>query len=234
VIEIDDDVSRKITKMSLVIYAILFFLSPAQPLLCSTLMGLAALAPILLGPNPLRVLGLLAFAMAGYLFWPEYQESKKIPTRNEVRQALARAEPMKAAVAQYVAEQYRLPGEDVPDVKAPNDDKAAFEVLPGGAIRVQLKFAPLAGQSVRWVPALVGTAVPSASPVPSVTPVAPADAAPSSGAQAAAPAPVPARPSGPPPKLSWSCISDDIAQSYLPGNCRNSENLRRAAELKKR
>jgi len=230
VIEIDDDVSRKITKMSLVIYAILLFLSPAQPLLCSTLMGLVALAPILLGPNPLRVLGLLAFAMAGYLFLPEYQESKKIPTRNEVRQALARAEPMKAAVAQYVAEQYRLPGEDVPDVKAPNDDKAAFEVLPGGAIRVQLKFAPLAGQSVRWVPAVVG----AASPALPATPVAPADAAASGGAQAAAPAPASARPSGPPPKLSWSCISDDIAQPYLPGNCRNSENLRRAAELKKK
>jgi len=227
VIEIDDEVSRKITKMSLVIYAALLFLSPAQPLLCSTLMGLVALAPILLGPNPLRVLGLLAFAMAGYLFWPEYQESKKIPTRNEVRQALTRAEPLKAAVAQYVAEQYRLPGEDVPDVKAPNDDKAAFEVLPGGAIRVQLRFAPLTGQSVRWVPALAGTAAPS------VTSVAQTDAA-SSGAQVAATAPAPARPSGPPPKLTWSCISDDIAQSYLPGNCRNSENLRRAAELKKK
>ena len=29
-------------------------------------------------------------------------------------------------------------------------------------------------------------------------------------------------------KLTWQCVSDDIEQSYLPRQCRNAENLRRA------
>jgi hypothetical protein len=277
VIDIDEDVSRKITKMALVIFVILFFLSPAQPLLCSTLMGVAAIAPILLGPNALRILGLLAFAVAGYMFWPQYQESKKIPARNEVRLAVLRAEPLRIAVARYVAAQFKLPSEDVPDTKA-GDDKADFVILPGGAVQVRLKFAPLDRQTVRLVPVLSsalpqpgsvapGTlptriAVPAAAPAP--TPAAPAQAVPPASATppvetatppapptaavtteptpAATPGAVPAaplvtappvnRPAGP-LVLSWTCISDDVAQPYLPAGCRNSENLRRAANMKK-
>ena len=252
-IEIDQEIGRKLTKFSLIGYAFLFFLSPAQPLLCSTLMGLAALPPILLGPNPLRILGLLAFAVAGYLFWPEYQESKKIPTRNEVRLALSRAEAGKVGVAEYVAQNRRLPEPESLDLKLPGDDKVAYELLPGGAIRVQMKTGPLAGLSVRWVPTLSGGVAPAAAPVDPAPPTAPVAAAPvaaapvsppegaSDGAAvqapapavvASAPVPMPA-PAGPPPKLSWSCISDDISQSYLPVNCRNSENLRKAARIAK-
>jgi len=263
VIDIDEDVSRKITKMALVVYAVLFFLSPAQPLLCSTLMGLAAIAPILLGPNPLRILGLLAFAVAGYMFWPQYQESKKIPARNEVRQAIERAEGMKTAVAEYVAAQRRLPEADALEIKPPDSDKASYEVLPGGAIRVQMKFAPLAGLSVRWQPTLVMSAVPagagvpapgavSPAPAPATSPAAPASVAPTEAASAspavtappeaaasgsvpvAAPAPAAPPAAGPAPKITWACISDDIAQSYLPGNCRNSDNLRKAAARQKK
>lgn len=271
-IDIDEDVSRKITKMSLVIFAVLFFLSPAQPLLCSTLMGVAAIAPILLGPNALRVLGLLAFAVAGYMFWPQYQESKKIPARNEVRLAVQRAEPLRAAVAKYVAEQYKLPAEDAPEAKA-GDEKADFLVLPGGTVQVRLKFAPLDGQTVRLVPVISGTlpppgsvapgtlptriaAPPATAPAPAPPPLvgaangnsladasanagaAPPAAAPAQGAATEAPpaaapaAAAPARPAGP-LVLSWTCISDDVAQSYLPVGCRNSENLRRAANMKK-
>lgn len=288
-IDIDEDVSRRITKMALVIFVILFFLSPAQPLLCSTLMGVAAIAPILLGPNALRVLGLLAFAVAGYMFWPQYQESKKIPARNEVRLAVLRAEPLRTAVAKYVAEQYRLPVDDVPDTKA-GDEKADFVILPGGTVQVRLKFAPLDGQTLRLVPVISGTlpqpgavapgtlptriaapppTPPASTPAPAVSPssTAPAAEAPAgspvpegaansgvtappaspsvavaSAQQVAAPAPAAAtpapaalpvtRPAGP-LVLSWTCVSDDVAQSYLPAGCRNSENLRRAANMKK-
>ena len=245
--DFDADISRKITKFALIGYAFLFFLSPAQPLLCSTLMGLLAIAPILLGPNPLRILGLLAFAVAGYLFWPEYEASKKIPARTEVRQAMARAEVLKAAVARYVVDHRHLPADQTLDVKLRGDDKADYELLPGGIIRVQMKFAPLTGLSLRWVPALSGAVVevPAATaPLAMAAPAAPASPVPateavgSSGAgsvagdggmaQAALP-----RPPGPAPKLAWSCVSDDIAQPYLPANCRNSENLRKAAAIKK-
>lgn len=201
-LDIDDDLSRKITKFALIGYAFLLFLSPAQPLLCSSLMGVLAVVPILLGPNPLRVLGLLAFAMAGYLFWPEYQESKKLPTRNEVRQALLRADPLKLEVAKYAVQNKKLP--DAPlDSKPPNDAKADYVMQPAGVINLQLKFAPLEGRSVRWIPTLV---IPSSA---------------QPGAAA------------PPPRVTWACLSDDIMQSYLPGQCRNSENLRRAQQMQK-
>ena len=242
-LEIDEDVSRKITKMSLVIWVILFLLSPVQPLLCATLMGLAALGPILLGPNALRVLGLLAFAVAGYMFWPQYQETKKIPARNDVRIALSHAENMKGIVAQYVQKNRRLPGDDVPQATS-SDDKADYEVLPGGVVRVQLKFSPLSGQSVRWEPALSGVVTPAADPLPAVGPAPVAPAAPAPGGSGAplptfgtAPAAEAAKAPEPPPApaaklpvptITWTCISDDIAQSYLPVQCRNRENLRKA------
>lgn len=209
-LDIDENVGRKITKFALIGYAFLFFLAPAQPLLSFTLMGLLAIAPILLGPNPLRILGLLAFAVAGYLFWPEYQESKKLPARNEVRQAVTRAEPLRAAVAQFVAANKRLPAEEALDIKLPLDDKAGFELLPNGVIRVQMKFAPLAGMSLRLTPTLAAARTPAAGAV-------------SGGAQVINSAVA----------VSWQCVSDDIAQSYLPSTCRNSENLRKAAQTKK-
>jgi hypothetical protein len=215
-LDIDGDVGRKITKFSLIGYVFLFFLAVAQPLLCFTLMGLLAIAPILLGPNPLRILGLLAFGVAAYLFWPEYQESKKIPARNEVRLAMSRAEPVRAAVAQYVADNKRLPAEDALDLKLPADDKADYALLANGVIRVRMKFAPLAGLSLRLVPTLAGTATPQAGVA-------------SAGAQVRA---SPAARAGA-VAIAWQCISDDLAQSYLPGNCRNSENLRKAGLLKK-
>lgn len=223
-LDIDEDVARKITKFALIGYVFLFFLAPAQPLLCFTLMGLLTIAPILLGPNPMRIFGLMAFGVAGYLFWPEYQESKKIPARNEVRQAILRADPMKAAVAKYVAANGRLPVEAVADVRGFGDDKADFELLPGGAIRVQMKFAPLAGQSLRLTPLLASSATPKKGPAANGTTVIVAEAPSSGGAPVQAPAAL---------ALSWQCISDDMSQSYLPGNCRNSENLRKAAQMKK-
>jgi len=261
-LDIDDDVGRKITKFALIGYVFLIFLSPAQPLLCFTLMGLLAIAPILLGPNPLRILGLIAFAASGYLFWPEFQESKKVPARNEVRLAVARADPLKAAVVQYLGDNKRLPGDDPPGIKLPTDDKAAYEFLTGGVVRVQMKFAPLAGLSLRLVPVLSGGApgaapaspaaappAPTPAPVPPVAAVVGATAIPASGAtdlgaasdgaqvQAAAgpvaTAPAVAAATGVVGKLSWQCISDDIVQSYLPRECRNSENLRKAAQMKK-
>ena len=206
-LDIDEDTGRKITKFALIGYAFLFFLAPAQPLLCSILMGLLAIAPILLGPNPLRILGLLAFGVAGYLFWPEYQESKKIPARNEVRQAVSRTDPLRTAVAQFVAANKRLPAEEALDVKLPADDKAGYELLPNGVIRVQMKFAPLAGLSLRLTPTLASARVP-------------AGGAASAGAQVSSSAVA----------LAWKCVSDDIAQSYLPVACKNSENLRKAAQ----
>ena len=42
-LDIDADVSRKITKLALAGYALMFLLSPVQPLLGSTLMGLCAI-----------------------------------------------------------------------------------------------------------------------------------------------------------------------------------------------
>jgi len=221
-LDIDEDVSRKITKMALVIYAVLFFLSPAQPLLCSTLMGLAAIAPVLLGPNPLRILGLLAFAVAGYMFWPQYQESKKVPARNEVRLAIQRADPVRAAVAKYATANGRLPLEAVPDVKLPSDDKADYDMLPGGVITVRMKFAPLAGQSLRLSPQLASSAAPKKGA--GAAGGAAVESTVSGGAAVQAPAAL---------ALSWQCVSDDMAQSYLPGGCRNSENLRKAAQMKK-
>ncbi len=128
-LDIDEDVGRKITKFALIGYAFLFFLAVAQPLLCFTLMGLLAIAPILLGPNPMRILGLLAFGVAGYLFWPEYQESKKVPARNEVRQALLRADPVRAAVAKFVADNKRLPAQDALDIEGvPDDDQGGLRI----------------------------------------------------------------------------------------------------------
>lgn len=211
VLDLEPDISRKITKLALICYVLLFFLAPAQPLLASTLMGLLAIAPILLGPNPLRILGLLAFAVAGYLFWPEYQESKKIPARNEVRLAVMRADPLRAAVAQFVAANQRLPAADALDIKPPDDDKAGYALLPGGVIQVQMKFAPLTGLSLRLEPTVAGAATP-------------AHAMASGGAQVQA---------APAMALAWRCVSDDMVQSYLPGNCRNSENLRKAVQSRK-
>ena len=52
---------------------------------------------VLIGPNPMRVLGLIAFALAGYLFWPEYQEAKKLPARLAVRESVQLIDPLKAA-----------------------------------------------------------------------------------------------------------------------------------------
>ena len=75
-LEIDPDVAKKITKLAMAGYVIMFLIAPAQSLLGFTMMGIAAVVPVLLGPNPMRILGLIAFAVAGYLFWPEYQESK--------------------------------------------------------------------------------------------------------------------------------------------------------------
>jgi hypothetical protein len=210
-LDIDEDVARKITKFALIGYAFLFFLAPAQPLLCATMMGLLALAPIMLGPNPLRILGLLAFGVAAYLFWPQYQESKKIPARNQVRLAVARADALSGAVSQYVAANQRLPPADALDLKLPADDQAAYAMLQDGVIRVEMKFAPLAGLSLRLVPTLGGASGVAAGVA-------------SGGARVQANSAV---------VISWQCISDNIAQSYLPANCRNSENLRKAAKAAK-
>ncbi|HEY4374559.1 MAG TPA: hypothetical protein VGN52_21735 [Burkholderiales bacterium] len=238
-IEIDDDVSRRITRLALICFAILFFLSPVQPLLCTTLMGLAALAPILLGPNPLRVLGLLAFGVAGYMFWPQYQESKKVPTRNEVRLVLERADPWKQVITQYVHLNRRLPAEGPLDLKLEgdknkiDDDHADYEILPGGIIAAHLKFAPLAGLTVRWEPRLSGGV---AAPEPRSKPVAPLGAAevpPNVSAQVQSPAEVKAKKPAPQLRLAWVCLSDDVAQPYLPKECRNTENLRRAQQMQK-
>ena len=185
-IDIDPDVSKKITKYALFAYVMMFFLSPVQPLMGSTMMGLAAIVPIMLGPNPLRVLGLMAFALAGYFFWPQYQESKKVPTRLAVREALILAEPAKAAVAAVAKAEKRLPREEELPQKLPESNKAGLAWLPGAAIRLELKFAPLEGQHLRLVPVLTAE------------------------------------------KLSWQCVSDTIEQSYLPAQCRNANNLRKA------
>ena len=185
-IDIDPDVSKKITKYALFAYVMMFFLSPVQPLMGSTMMGLAAIVPIMLGPNPLRVLGLMAFALAGYFFWPQYQESKKVPTRLAVREALILAEPAKAAVAAVAKAEKRLPREEELPQKLPDSNKAGLAWLPGAALRVELKFSPLEGQHLRLVPVLTAD------------------------------------------KLSWQCVSDSIEQSYLPAQCRNANNLRKA------
>jgi hypothetical protein len=166
---------------------VMFFISPVQPLMGSTMMGLAAIVPILLGPNPLRVLGLMAFVLAGYFFWPEFQESKKVPTRLAVREALQLNEPLKAAVAAYVAKEKRLPAEGELALKLPENDKVAIEAQSAGGFRLRLKFAPLEGRSLNQTPTLTGD------------------------------------------KLTWQCVSEDIEQSYLPRQCRNAENLRKAA-----
>ena len=189
-LDVDPDVAKKITKMALAGYAIMFLIAPAQPLLGFTMMGLCAIAPVLLGPNPMRILGLMAFALAGYLFWPEYQESKKIPARLAVRESLQLLEPLKAAVAAHAVKEKKLPQEGELALKLPETDKAAVEAQAGGVFLVRLKFAPLTGRSVRLTPALNND------------------------------------------KLSWQCVSDDIEQSYLPAQCRNAENLRRAAAKK--
>ncbi|HEX4327048.1 MAG TPA: hypothetical protein VH105_09520 [Burkholderiales bacterium] len=235
-IEIDHEVSRRITKFSLIGFAILFFLSPVQPLLCTTLMGLAAIVPILLGPNPLRILGLLAFAVAGYMFWPEYQESKKVPTRNAVRLVLERAQKMQDPVTQFVKANRRLPAQGALDLKSDReivgDGQADYEILPGGAVAVHLKFAPLTGLSVRWEPRLSG-GVPAQAPASQpVAPLGAAEAPPNVSPAAQPPQAAKARPA-PQLRLAWVCISDDIAQSYLPKECRNSENLRKAQQLQK-
>lgn len=185
-IDLDPDVSKKITKYALFAYVMMFFLSPVQPLMGSTMMGLAAIVPIMLGPNPLRVLGLMAFALAGYFFWPEYQESKKVPTRLAVREALMLAEPAKAAVAVVAKAEKRLPRDEELPSKLPENNNVALTWLPGAAIRLELRFSPLAGQHVRLVPVLSAE------------------------------------------KLSWQCVSETIEQSYLPGQCRNANNLRKA------
>ena len=185
-IDIDPDVSKKITKYALFAYVMMFFLSPVQPLMGSTMMGLAAIVPIMLGPNPLRVLGLMAFALAGYFFWPQYQESKKVPTRLAVREALILAEPAKSAVAAVAKAEKRLPREEELPQKLPDSNKAGLAWLPGAALRVELKFSPLEGQHLRLVPVLTAE------------------------------------------KLSWQCVSDSIEQSYLPAQCRNANNLRKA------
>lgn len=233
-IDIDHDVSRRVTKFSLIGFAILFFLSPVQPVLCTALMGLAAIVPILLGPNPLRILGLLAFGVAGYMFWPEYQESKKVPTRNAVRLALRHAEKLQEPVAQFIKENRRLPAQGVLDLKAKGelagDDQADYEILPGGMVAAHLKFAPLTGLTVRWEPRLTGGA-----PAPASQPVASlgtAEAPPNVSSAAESPQAAKSRPAQP-LRLAWVCISDDIAQSYLPKECRNSENLRKAQLLQK-
>ena len=185
-LDLDPDVSKKITKYALVAYVVMFFISPVQPLAGSTLMGLAAIVPIMLGPNPLRILGLMAFALAGYFFWPEFQESKKLPTRLAVREALALTEPLKAAVAAHVAKEKRLPAEGELALKLPESSQAAVEGAASGGFRLRLKFAPLEGRALRETPHLAGG------------------------------------------KLTWQCVSDDIEQSYLPRQCRNAENLRKA------
>lgn len=190
-IEVDPDVAKKVTKLAMLGYVVMFLIAPAQPLMGFTMMGLCAIAPVLLGPNPMRVLGLIAFALAGYLFWPEYQESKKIPARLAVRESMQLLEPLKATVAAYVAKEKKLPQPDELDFKVLVTDKASAEALAGGAFAVRLKFAPLEGRSVRLTPALTND------------------------------------------KLTWQCVSDDIEQSYLPGQCRNAENLRKAAAAKK-
>ena len=189
-LDVDPDVAKKITKMALAGYAIMFLIAPAQPLLGFTMMGLCAIAPVLLGPNPMRILGLMAFALAGYLFWPEYQESKKIPARLAVRESLQLLEPLKAVVAAHAIKEKKLPQEGELALKLPETDKVAVEAQAGGVFLVRLKFAPLTGRSVRLTPALNND------------------------------------------KLSWQCVSDDIEQSYLPAQCRNAENLRRAAAKK--
>ena len=185
-LDLDPDVSKKITKYALMGYMVMFFISPVQPLLGSTMMGLAAIVPIMLGPNPLRILGLMAFALAGYFFWPEFQESKKVPTRLAVREILQLMEPLKAAVAAHVVREKRLPADGELGIKLPENDKATVEALAGGGFRLRLKFAPLEGRTLRETPQLAGD------------------------------------------KLTWLCVSDDIEQSYLPRQCRNAENLRKA------
>ena len=185
-LDLDPDVSKKITKLALAGYMLMFLISPAQPLLGSTMMGVAAIVPILLGPHPARVLGLMAFGLAAYLFWPEFQESKKVPTRLAVREALLTLDQHKSALAAYVAREKRLPAEGELAFKLAQDDKFAAEALPGGGFRLRFNFAPLAGRSVSDTPMLAGD------------------------------------------KLTWQCVSEDIEQSYLPRQCRNAENLRRA------
>ena len=191
-LEIDPDVAKKITKLTMAGYVIMFLIAPAQPLFGFTMMGLCAIAPVLIGPNPMRVLGLIAFALAGYLFWPEYQEAKKLPARLAVRESVQLIDPLKAAVAAHVAKEKRLPQEGELTFKLPENDKAAIEARAGGGFIARLKFAPLEGRSVRQIPVLANE------------------------------------------KLTWQCVSDDIEQSYLPANCRNAENLRRAAAAAKK
>lgn len=105
-------------------------------------MGLCAIVPVLLGPNPMRVLGLMAFALAGYLFWPEFQELKKVPTRLAVREALQLLDPHKTAVAAFAVKEKRLPAEGELALKLPETDKVSGEALAGGGMRLRLKFAP--------------------------------------------------------------------------------------------
>ena len=190
-LDLDPDVSKKITKYARLGYMAMFFISPVQPLLGSTMMGLAAIVPIMLGPNPLRILGLMAFALAGYFFWPEFQESKKVPTRLAVREALLLIEPLKAAVAAHATKEKRLPVDGELALKLPDGEKAIVEALPTGGFVLRLKFAPLEGHTIRETPALANG------------------------------------------KLTWQCVSDDIEQSYLPRQCRNAGNLRRAREAVK-
>lgn len=190
-LDLDPDVSRKITKYALVAYVVMFFISPVQPLAGSTLMGLAAIVPIMLGPNPMRILGLMAFALAGYFFWPEYQESKKLPTRMAVTEAVAAAAPLQAAVAAFVAKEKRLPAPGDLELKAPANARFAIEPLPSGAFTLRFNFAPIEGRSLRQTPVQNGD------------------------------------------KITWQCVSDDLEQSYLPRQCRNAENLRKARALAK-
>ena len=168
-------------------YRIKFLIAPAQPLPGFTMMGLCAVAPVLIGPNPMRILGLIACALAGYLFCPEYRETKKLPARLAVRESLYLFDPLKAAAAAHVAKEKRLPQEGELTFKLPENDKAAVEAMAGGGFIARLKFASLEGRSVRLMPMLANE------------------------------------------KLTWQCVSDDVEPSYLPAQCRNAENLRRAA-----
>ena len=135
-------------------YMIKFLIAPAQPLPGFTMMGLCAVAPVLIGPNPMRILGLIACALAGYLFCPEYRETKKLPARLAVRESLYLFDPLKAAAAAHVAKEKRLPQEGELTFKLPENDKAAVEAMAGGGFIARLKFASLEGRSVRLMPML--------------------------------------------------------------------------------
>ena len=82
---------KQISKISLIVYLILFILSlflmcmPGDYILWYCVMGLFAIPPIILGPKLYQILGIIALVLAVLLCFGDYQAGKRWhERRNEV------------------------------------------------------------------------------------------------------------------------------------------------------